>query len=126
MLEQSLIQSDIFTFLQALMDEATVLSVLTPSTSTDSEPSNMADDWKLLHGAQGQRELPLSKQILVKCSTPCCVESRRSARAAYPNSDGDRLMAVTFVPTVQEWHWSKELTILFSYCQLRITSNTRR
>lgn len=42
-----------FTFLQALMDEATVLSVLPPSTSTDSEPSNMADDWKLLQGRKG-------------------------------------------------------------------------
>lgn len=30
------------------MDEATVLSVVPPSTSTASEPSNMADDWKLL------------------------------------------------------------------------------
>lgn len=38
----------VFTFLQALMDEATVLSVLPPSTSTHSEPSNMAEDWKLL------------------------------------------------------------------------------
>ena len=36
------------------MDEATVLSVLPPSTSTDSEPSNMADDWKLLQGKKGQ------------------------------------------------------------------------
>lgn len=36
------------TFLQALMDDGTALSVLPPSTSIDSEPSNMADDWKLL------------------------------------------------------------------------------
>lgn len=37
------------TFLQALMDEAAVLSVLPPSAaSTHSEPSNIADDWKLL------------------------------------------------------------------------------
>lgn len=42
------------TFLQALMDDGTALSVLPPSTSIDSEPSNMADDWKLLQGKRAQ------------------------------------------------------------------------
>lgn len=42
------------TFLQALMDDGTPLSVLPPSTSIDSEPSNMADDWKLLQGKRAQ------------------------------------------------------------------------
>lgn len=55
------------TFLQALMDAATVLSALPPSTLTASEPSNMADDWKLLRGREGT-ELTLSEQVLVKCS----------------------------------------------------------
>ncbi len=49
------------------MDEATALSVLPPSTSTDSEPSNMADDWKLLQGKKGM-ELTLSEQVLVNAS----------------------------------------------------------
>ncbi len=59
----------VFTFLQALMDEAMVLSVLPPSTSIDSEPSNMAVDWKLLRGKKRGTELTLSEQVLVKHST---------------------------------------------------------
>lgn len=43
-------QQRVFTFLQAVMEEAMVLSVLPPSASVASEPSNMADDWKLLQG----------------------------------------------------------------------------
>lgn len=44
----------VFTFLQTLMEEAMEVSELPPSTSKDSEASNMADDWKLLQdkGAQ--------------------------------------------------------------------------
>jgi len=58
---KSMRHSFVFTFLQALMDEATVLSVLTPSNSTDSEPSNMADDWRLLQVKRAQNWLCQSK-----------------------------------------------------------------
>lgn len=65
------------TFLQALMDEAMVLSTLAASTSTDSEPSNMADDWKLLRSKKGT-ESSLSEQVLVKHATPLVGDKDRS------------------------------------------------
>lgn len=82
-----------FTFLQALMDEATVLSVLPPSTSTDSEPSNMADDWKLLQGKKGQGV------EFVRASF-CQTLLKRSA-ISEDGCDGSSPFPVTFVHSVQ-------------------------
>lgn len=116
--------SFVFTFLQALMDEATVLSVLPPSPSTDSEPSNMADDWKLLQGNKGT-ELTLSEQVLFSCSTLPFRKSLQSVRTGYLRSDWNSPLPVTFVHTVHLWHSISELTRqllseLFHYPELKI------
>ena len=45
----------LFTFLQAVTEEARVLSVVGASVSVLSKPSNMADCWKLLEKTHTKR-----------------------------------------------------------------------